>query len=249
MAELVLVRGRARIGELAQHFGVTEPTVRKDLSVLQEQGLLKRTHGGALALRPLVERGFTDRKATNPASKDIIAAACLRLLKDGDSVFLDSGTTVDAIAKALADATNRAGPLRLSILTNSVGVATTLADMPGIDCSLLGGQLRPMEGAVVGTLALESLQRFTVTTAFIGASGFSELGISVGTVAEAAVKAAAIERARRVVLAIDHSKVGATDFARICELDELDVVVMDVTTPAVEELCAGYNIELIGAGA
>ena len=99
-----------------------------------------------------------------------------------------------------------------------------------------------------GALALENLQRFTFGLAFIGVSGFSEVGISVGSLAESAVKAEAIERARRVVLALDHTKVGTTDFARISGLDVVDVVVMDKTTPAVEELCAGYDIELIAAG-
>ena len=244
IAELVSVRGRARIGELAAQFGVTEPTIRKDLRVLQSQGLLKRTHGGALALQPTVEREFSGREGTNADAKEAIAQACVRLMQDGDSVFLDSGTTVSAIAGALA----RNGGMRLSVLTTSLGVANTLADVPAIDCVLVGGQLRPVDGALVGALALENLQRFTFGLAFIGVSGFSEVGISVGSLAESAVKAEAIERARRVVLALDHTKVGTTDFARISGLDVVDVVVMDKTTPAVEELCAGYDIELIAAG-
>jgi DeoR/GlpR family transcriptional regulator of sugar metabolism len=246
IAELVSVRGRARIGELAAQFGVTEPTIRKDLRVLQSRGLLKRTHGGALAPQPSVERELAGRQETNLDAKEAIARACVRLIQDGDSVFLDSGTTVSEIAGALA---RNGGGLRLSVLTTSLGVATTLAEVPGIDCVLLGGQLRRVDGAVVGALALENLQRFTFGLAFIGVSGFSEVGISVGSLAESAVKAEAIERARRVVLALDHTKVGTTDFARIAGLDVVDLVVMDKTTPAVEELCAGYDIELVAAGA
>ena len=206
IAELVSVRGRARIGELAEQFGVTEPTIRKDLRVLQSRGLLKRTHGGALALQPSVEREFTGRQGTNTAAKEAIARACVQLVQEGDSVFLDSGTTVSAIAGALA---RHGGGMRLSTLTTSLGVASTLADVPGIDCVLLGGQLRRVDGALVGALALENLQRFTFGLAFIGVSGFSDVGISVGSLAEAAVKAEAIERARRVVLALDHTKVGS----------------------------------------
>ena len=150
------------------------------------------------------------------AGKEAIAEACLALLADGDSVFLDSGTTVEALARKLA---GQANTLRLSVLTSSLGVATALAEVPTIDCVLLGGQLRRVDGSVVGDLALENLQRFTFSAAFLGVSGFSELGISVGSLAEAALKAAVIERARRVVLPVDHRKVGATDFARVCELD------------------------------
>jgi DeoR/GlpR family transcriptional regulator of sugar metabolism len=244
IAEVVMTRGRARIGELARQFGVTEPTIRKDLSALQQRGMLKRTYGGALALHPTVDREFAGREATNRSGKESIAAACLDLLRDGDSVFLDSGTTVDALAHALA---TNPGRRRLSVLTNTLAVAITLADVPGIDCVLLGGQLQPIEGSVVGPLALENLQRFTFSVAFLGVSGFSELGISVGSLSEAAVKAAVVERARRVVVATDHSKVGATDFARISELDEIDVVVMDDTTPAVAEWCDGHGIQLIAA--
>jgi len=243
IAELVAVRGRARIGELAEAFGVTEPTIRKDLSALQERGLLKRTHGGALAVHPIIDRELAGRRGSHESDKEAIAAACVRLMRDGDSVFLDSGTTVEAIARKLAGDNG----LRLSVLTSSIGVATALADVPTLDCVLLGGQLRRVDGAVVGDLALENLQRFTFSTAFLGVSGFSELGISVGSLAEASLKSAAIERARRVVLAIDHSKVGATDFARISDLDPVDVVVMDEASPAVRELCSTHEIELIVA--
>jgi len=118
-----------------------------------------------------------------------------------------------------------------------------------IECVLLGGQLRRVDGALVGALALENLERFTFSLAFIGVSGFSDIGISVGSLAEAAVKAEAIERARRVVLALDHTKVGTTDFARISGLDVVDVVVTDITTPAIETLCSRYDIELVAADA
>jgi len=246
IAELVAARGRARIGELAKEFSVTEPTIRKDLRVLQSRGLLKRTHGGALALQPTVERELAGRQAANPAAKEAIANACVQLLEDGDSVFLDSGTTVSAVAGAIAAKNNG---MRLSTLTTSLGVADRLADVPGIECVLLGGQLRRVDGALVGALALENLERFTFSLAFIGVSGFSDIGISVGSLAEAAVKAEAIERARRVVLALDHTKVGTTDFARISGLDVVDVVVTDITTPAIETLCSRYDIELVAADA
>ena len=244
IAEHVAVRGRARIGELAEIFGVTEPTIRKDLSVLQEKGLLKRTHGGALAIHPNVDRELAGRQTANRKAKHAIARACVGLLQDGDSVFLDTGTTVEALARALAE---DGGGLRLSVLTSSLGVALSLADVRGIDCVLLGGQVRQVDGSLVGPLALENLRRFTFTAAFLGVSGFSELGVSGGSLAEAAVKEAVIERARRVVVPLDHTKVGATDFARVCELDDVDVVVMDETSPAVRELCAGYDIELVTA--
>jgi DeoR family fructose operon transcriptional repressor len=247
IAEVVRTRGRARIGDLAREFGVTEPTVRKDLSALQERGLLKRTHGGALALHPVIDREFAGRKDTNRPGKEAIARACLDLLDRDDSVFLDSGTTVDALARAVATRNRQGEGPRLSVLTNTVEVAVKLADVPGIDCVLLGGQLQRVEGSVAGPLALENLERFTFGVAFLGVSGFSELGVSVGSLSEAAVKAAVVERARRVVIPTDHTKVGTTDFARIADLDDVDTLVTDQTTPAVAELCRAHGIELVVA--
>ncbi|HZV75015.1 MAG TPA: DeoR/GlpR family DNA-binding transcription regulator, partial [Conexibacter sp.] len=247
IAELVSVRGRARIGELAELFGVTETTIRKDLTTLHEQGLVKRTHGGALALRPVVEREFERRVGSFPDEKRAIAAACLRLIETGDSIFLDTGTSVDAIAQALATAADRGSRMRLAVVTTSLTVAQHLASVNGIECLLLGGYVRQAEDSVVGALTLENLQRFTFGTAFMGVSGFSEAGISVGSLSEAAIKAAVIERARRVVVPIDHSKVGTTDHALICELDALDVVVTDDTTPGLRELCENVQIELVAA--
>jgi DeoR/GlpR family transcriptional regulator of sugar metabolism len=244
IAEFVAVRGRVRIGELAQTFGVTEPTIRKDLDSLQEKGLLKRTYGGALSVQLNIDRELTGRRTTNREAKEAIARTCLGMLQDGDAVFLDSGTTVEAIARRLAEERD---PPRVSILTSSLGVANTLAETRLIDCVLLGGQPRRVDGSVVGDLALENLRRFTFGLAFIGVSGFSELGVTVGSLAEAALKQAVIERARRVVVPTDHTKVGATDFARICDLDGIDVAVMDRATPAVRELCASHDVELLVA--
>lgn len=243
IAELVAVRGRARIGELARALHVTEPTIRKDLTALQEQGLLKRTHGGAIALRPLNERELSDREVTHRDAKAAIGRACLALLNEGDSVFLDGGTTVGTIAAAIA-ANPQAAPRNLAVLTNAVNVATALADVSGIEHILLGGQLHRSSGCVVGALALHNLQRFAVGTAIISASGFSEPGISVASAAEAEIKATVIDGARRVIVALDHTKIGVTDFARICELDDIDTIVLDETTPELDELCALHNIAI-----
>ena len=170
----------------------------------------------------------------------------MQLVQDGDSVFLDSGTTVSAIAGALA--THGSG-LRLSTLTTSLGVASTLADVPGIDCVLLGGQLRRVDGALVGALALENLQRFTFSLAFIGVSGFSDVGHQRRQPRRGRGQGGG-DRAGAPCRARARSHEGrTTDFARISGLDVVDVVVMDKTTPAVEELCARYDIELITAGA
>jgi DeoR/GlpR family transcriptional regulator of sugar metabolism len=246
IAEYVSARGRARNSELAAMTGVTEVTIRKDLRVLQDRGLLKRTHGGAIARTPLVERELAGRLASNREGKAAIARRCTAMVGEGDSIFLDSGTSVDAIAQALLT-DPAATPRNLTVLTNTIGVAEAAADVRGVDHVLLGGELRRSSRALVGPMVLHALQRFTVGIAFIGVSGFSEGGLSVSSVAEAEVKATVIENARQVVVPLDHTKVGATDFARICGLEEVDVVVMDKRVPAVQALCEANDIELIVA--
>jgi DeoR/GlpR family transcriptional regulator of sugar metabolism len=249
IAEYVTGRGRARISELAEHFAVTEQTVRKDLRLLSDRGVLKRTHGGAIALRPLVDRELAGREATHQEAKRRIGRACLELLHDGDAAFLDSGTTVGSVSRALAAVQQGSAPRfrNLTVLTSALDVARELAEVPAVEHVLLGGQLRSQSGAVVGSLAVQNLQRFTVEVAFIGVSGFSEDGLSVWNVAEAEVKAAIIERARHVVVPFDASKVGASDFAHVCDLDEVDTVVIDEAAPEVEELCTVHEIRLVVA--
>lgn len=242
--EYVSTRGRARIAELAALLGVTEVTIRKDLRVLHERGVLRRTHGGAIALTPLVERELAGRAIHNREAKEAIGRRCAAMIRDGDSVFLDSGTTVDAIARALFGAAEPT-PRNITVLTNTLGVAEAAAAVPGVDHVLLGGELRSSSRALVGPMVLRGLQQFTVTIAFIGASGLSEAGISVSSLAEAEIKATVVENARRVVVAADRSKLGATDFARICQLDEIDTLVMDESVPGIEELCAAHEIELV----
>jgi DeoR/GlpR family transcriptional regulator of sugar metabolism len=250
IADLVATRGRARIGELAVQFAVTQQTVRRDLGWLQEQGLLRRTYGGAIARRSLDDPELAEREALHEQAKQRIARACVRLLRDGDSVFLDSGTIVASIARELRAAGDLPSrPLRnLSVLTNVPEVAREIAGTPTFEHVLLGGRCCSQGGAVIGALALENLQRFKVDVAFIGVSAFSEDGISVASIAEAELKAAVIGRARHVVVPLDSSKAGATDFARICDLDEIDTVVMNHMAPETVQLCRAHEIRPVIAG-
>jgi DeoR family fructose operon transcriptional repressor len=230
--------GRVRIAELVAALGVSEPTIRKDLSLLEREKFLRRTHGGAIAVRPQLEPSIDDRSMLHAEAKDAIARACAAEIARGDSVFLDSGTTVQRIARLIDQE-------HVNVLTNSLPVATALADKPpSIRHTLLGGTVRSLGGTVVGPIALETLARFAVNVAFVSASGLSESGLSVADVAETQIKQAAIERARKVVVPIDSSKFGLTDFITVCGLDRVDLVVSEAATDEIREMCADHGVEL-----
>ena len=242
IARLVATRGKVRVAQLTEHFGVSDPTIRKDLAVLEQKGLLKRTHGGAVSVRPPVEQEVASRQARHWEAKAAIARACVRLLASGEAVFLDNGSTAQQIAKALAGS-----GLRLTVLTDAPAVAEAVADAPDITHLLLGGQLRKLSGCVVGPLATENLKLFRIGTAFIGTSGVSEAGVTAADLAESALKAAVVAQAQRVIVPADHAKMGVADFVKICELDAIDAIVTDRRTGYLEALCRAHGIELVSA--
>lgn len=241
---LVQAQGRVRVREVAIQLGVTEATVRKDISDLDRLHLLKRTHGGAIALRPLYEPPVSDRSDVNTAIKELIAVAAMALVADGDAIFLDSGTTNAALAATLA---GRGSPVNVNVLTNSVDVANRVASSGNLRHTVLGGQFRQPGGCFTGPLTVSSLEQFTLNTAFIGVSGFADNGFTVSDIGEAQVKRAAMNQARRVVVLLDHTKMGTTDFVRFCDLDRIDVIVTDESNSILERACLDNGVELVVA--
>jgi DeoR/GlpR family transcriptional regulator of sugar metabolism len=245
--QLLDERGRIRNKELAELLGVTEPTVRKDVADLARQHLLHRTHGGAIAVRPAFEPDLPSRVIRHAEAKTKIARACLDLISDGDAVFLDGGSTILRLAELLADSSSTWPPRNVNVLTNAVSVAQAVADRAGIRHTVLGGSYRPTGGCFVGPLTLADLDNFTVNVAFIGVTGLSEQGFTVADLGEAQVKKAVIDRARRVIVAMDHSKLGAADFAKVCDIDAVDAIVTDEPGDYMTKLCKEAGVELISA--
>lgn len=245
--EIVAARGRVRIAELADLLSVTEPTVRRDVADLDRQRLLRRTHGGALAVRPAVEPALSMRATINTVAKQRIAAACAAMIDDGDSIYLDSGSTVGAIAEELTRRTSAPGttPRNVNVVTNAFGVAVQLGDVSTIRHSMLGGQYRALGGCLVGPLAVSTMGQFTVNTAFIGVTGLSDHGFTVSDVNDAQLKNVVMDRARRVVVAMDASKVGADDFCRLCDLDRIHVIVTDRADEWLTERCTAAGVEVV----
>ncbi|WP_382309370.1 DeoR/GlpR family DNA-binding transcription regulator [Herbiconiux sp. UC225_62] len=249
--ELVNARGRVTVAELSDLLNVTRPTIRKDISTLDQQRKLRRTHGGALAATPSNEMELVNRISSNAEAKRRIAQACLGLIGENDSIFLDSGTTSLAIAEALVAATDTGAGGRprfgrsLNVLTNSVPVARTLANVGTIPHTLLGGHYRPIADSVVGPLTLQAARQFTVNLAFIGSTGISGDQFSTADLAEAEVKRTMVSQARKVIIPMDSSKIGLTDFVTTFSLDDVNIVVTEAPDAYLIAACAAKDVELV----
>lgn len=216
-------QGRVEVAGLARDLSVTPETVRRDLTALERRGALRRVHGGAIPVERLgFEPGVADREMQAADEKDRIARAALDELPDGGSIILDAGTTTARLAELL--------PLdrELTVVTHSIPVATILTTRPNISLHLLGGSVRSRTLAAVGEWTRAQVAELFVDVAFIGTNGVSvERGLTTPDVAEARVKKALIEAARRTVVLADHSKFGREDFARVAPLSLVDTIITD----------------------
>jgi DeoR/GlpR family transcriptional regulator of sugar metabolism len=245
---LVNEHGRVRTSELAQLLDVTEPTIRKDILDLEAQKLLVRAHGGAVARGPMAEVDVHDRETKFIAEKRAIARACYDLIRPGDSVFLDGGTTQHELARILAveePLRYRDGQLPIKILTNSFRVAEICSGALPEAPLVLGGRYRPSGGCFVGPVAISTLQQFRVDIAFIGVTGVTETGFCAADVGEAQIKSEAISRAERVVIPMDHSKVGLSDFITICPVPAVHTVVTDRHDDLLAKWLGNGEVELV----
>ncbi|MFP5252795.1 MAG: DeoR/GlpR family DNA-binding transcription regulator [Actinomycetes bacterium] len=225
IADLVARRGRLSVNEIAASFEVTTETVRRDLSLLERAGLVRRVHGGAIPAAALTvfETAVADRDAANSAQKDRVAQAALAFLPTGGgSVILDAGTTTVRLAPLLPHDPD------FAVFTNAVPVATRLAGRANVELHLLPGRVRRTTQAAVGEETVEALSRLRADVAFLGTNGLTvSHGLSTPDASEAAVKRAMVRAARHVVVLADSSKVGHESTVSFAGLDQVDVVVTD----------------------
>ena len=225
IAALVADRGRIAVTAVAERFGVTTETVRRDLAVLERAGMLRRVHGGAVPVGAvtLVEPGLGERHGTRAEHKRKIAAAALDLLPAGDgSLILDGGSTTASLADVLP------GDRRLYVATNSVPISARLTASPGITLHVLGGRVRGITQTAVGESTIRAVQDLKVDVAFLGTNGVSPgHGFSTPDEAEAATKRAMARAAQRSVVLADSSKLGREHLVRFAAVADVDVLVTD----------------------
>ncbi|MFD5174263.1 DeoR/GlpR family DNA-binding transcription regulator [Nocardia sp. NPDC058379] len=240
IAALIGHRGRVSVAELADQYGVTTETVRRDLAVLDRLGLIRRVHGGAVGAGALttIELGTAERDSTRAVEKDRIAVLAQRFLPaSGGSVLFDAGTTTARVAAELPT------DLDLVAVTNSLPIATRLTGFAGVRVHLLGGRVRGVTQAAVGAETLRLLGELRVDVAFVGTNALTvRHGLSTPDPEEAAVKRAMIAAADRVVVVADAGKVGREDFVRFGSTDDIDVLVTDTEIPATA------HADLVAAG-
>jgi DeoR/GlpR family transcriptional regulator of sugar metabolism len=222
LGAIVEARGAARLDELSAALGVSQATIRRDLTALAAAGRLRRVHGGAVAIDQRLDEPHFDVKAAAAApEKQRIAARAAELIGPDDTVYLDSGSTVLALARLLH------GWTRLTVVTNSLPAATELAGR-GPRLIVVGGELRATSRALVGPLTRLLLDELHVDRAFMGTFALSvDEGLSTTDPAEAFTKQLVMSRARETILLADSSKIGTRSFVGAGRLDDVDILVTD----------------------
>ncbi|WP_042698442.1 DeoR/GlpR family DNA-binding transcription regulator [Azospirillum sp. B506] len=224
---LIRDRGFVTIEALADHFAVSDQTIRRDIIRLDGVGLLQRFHGGAGVRDQSVRLGYVEKQAIAPQGKERIAAAVAALVPEGASVFLDVGTTVEAVARALR------GKRRLHVFTNSLSAGSLLAGRPGIDVFVTGGVVHGADGSLVGDAVIATLERCRLDLAVIGISGFDEDGAPMDfDMQKIGIKRVAMAAARRSVAVADAGKFARSAIVRIAPAGDFGLLVTDSPPPA-----------------
>jgi len=215
-------QGHVRVNELARELGVSAVTIRQDLGALAEQGLVRRTHGGAVAVQTGFELPFARTAAVNASEKARLAEAAAAMVGEGETIVLDVGTTTTAIANALL------GRRRLTVVTNALNIAMILEESPGITVIVTGGTLRAIQHSLVNPLGTELLTLITsirADRAFIGANGVeTEAGVTNANFPEAEIKRAMMAAARERIVVADHTKIGRVAAAVVAPVTSFDLL-------------------------
>jgi DeoR family fructose operon transcriptional repressor len=230
--------GRVDVVTLAEDFGVTMETIRRDLTVLERAGTLRRVHGGAIPVERLgFEPALAARDAVMTAEKERIAKAALAELPADGSIIIDAGSTTGRLVQVLPS------DRELTVIVNSPPLATILATRSNLNVIMLGGRVRGRTLATVDDWAMQPLARMRVDVAFMATNGISaEVGLTTPDPAEAAMKQSMIGAAQRTVLLVDHTKVGNDYLAKFASLADISVLITDTG------LDSGLAADLAAAG-
>jgi DeoR family glycerol-3-phosphate regulon repressor len=245
LLELVRERGSASVEALAERYGVTLQTVRRDVKQLADAGLLTRFHGGVRVPASTTENiAYRQRQQLNEQAKQRIARAVARAVPDGCSLILNIGTTTEAVARELLP---RKG---LRVITNNLNVAAILSDNPDIELIIAGGVVRARDRGIIGEATVDFIRQFKVDIGLIGISAIEADGtLRDFDYREVKVARAILDHSREVWLAADHSKFNRPAMVELGRLDQVDRLYTDAAPPApFERLLAEAGVQCVVAG-
>lgn len=240
--EYLSIHQIARTADLMELLEASEATVRRDLEWLEQKGVLERTHGGAiLNQRVTFEQEYQQRLKNFPEEKKRIGQLAASLIKDGDIVFVNSGTTATQVLQHISP-----NP-RIMIITNNTRILAEIGD-PGFHLQLTGGEFQPRSNSLAGRFALDNLNLVFANKAILGVDGISlKHGLTVPTSPEAEVVRRMIEHTKgQVIVAADHSKWGAVSNFPVASVGEIDMLITDegLDRSSIKELAA-YSVEVL----
>lgn len=216
------LRPHVRVAELATLFGVTTETVRRDMGDLERRGLLERAHGGASATHPGAHRDLDERRQERVVERERLAGLAASLVRDGETIMIDAGSTTMVLARLLAFAETR-----VTAITNSLQIGMILGQSASARVILAPGHYLPKEAAVVGIDTCDFLSRYHVNACFLGAAGLSEAGVTEAVEGFAAVKRTMMRQSAACRFLIDASKFGLTQLDVVARFDEMDTLISD----------------------
>ena len=220
------VQGACSIAELASELQVSEETIRRDVKPMAAEGLLLKNHGQVAAPERIRETPFQSRMQDQKSEKRRIAAEASKLVRDGDSLIIDSGTTTSYVARALLSHSD------LVVVTNSIDIAYCLSARNGNRVYMVGGRLRDADGASLGPTAVDFVEQFTVKHAILSIKAISAAhGLMNAYLSEAEFSRAVMRQAETVTIVADHSKFDQKSFVSVCGFDEIDRLVSSARPP------------------
>ncbi len=235
--------GRVTVEDLAGRFEVTPQTIRKDLNELCDQRLLTRVHGGAILASSVENVGYDARRQIAAREKMAIGKAAAELIPNDASLFINIGTTTEAVAQALLQHSG------LMVITNNINVAHVMRAYPQVEVVIAGGVVRRSDGGIVGEAAVDFIRQFKVDFAVVGVSAIDEDGSLLDyDYREVKVAQAIMANARRVILVADSTKFDRTAPVRIGTIDQVDVFVTDrLPSERLREHLAAAEVDLLEA--
>lgn len=244
IVELAKAEGRVLVDDLAARFAVSPQTIRKDLNALCDARALGRVHGGAVFPSGIANLEYEARRQIAADAKTRIGRAAAALIPDNASLFINIGTTTEAVSEALLDHDG------LMVITNNINVANRMRVYPGFEVVIAGGVVRPSDGGIVGEAAVDFIEQFKVDFAVIGTSAIDADGALLDfDYREVKVAQAIIANARHVILVADSTKFERTAPVRIARIAQVDTFITDACPAgALRELCAENEVRLIETG-